>query len=96
MWGLDPDFITQCLQVFSLTPLLRTEICFPKQTWNIIAQEKKGGRERERKRKEGKRKEEKRKKERRKVYFPSRKNRMPSFICCASLLLTNPRVSLLK
>lgn len=60
MWGLDPDFITQCLQIFSLTPLLRTELSFPKQTWNIIAQEKKGGRERERK--EGKGKEEKREK----------------------------------
>ena len=54
-------------------------------------------------RREGKREKEKgrkgerRKKEKtRKVYFPSRKNRMPSFIHCASLLLTNPKVSLLK
>lgn len=94
MWGLDLDFITQCLQIFSLTPLLRTELCFPKQTWNIIVQEKKGGRERERK--EGKGKEEKREKERRKVCFSSRKNRTPSFMRCASLLLTNPKVSSLK
>ena len=85
MWGLDPDFITQRLQIFPLTPLLRTEICFPKHTWNIIAQEKKGGRERERKRKEGKGKEEKRKKEGKSTFQVERIECLHSYIvqvCC--------------
>lgn len=53
-------------------------------------------REGKREKEKGRKGERKKKEKRRKVCFPSRKNRMPSFIHCASLLLTNPKVSLLK